>query len=58
LADTTPPRRDRYWLVVYTILMVSGAVSLYRHPIAWWQVLVIAAIIGALSPFLWTRKKR
>jgi hypothetical protein len=42
--------RDRYWLVLSAFLAVSGAVSLYHHPITWWQGLVIAAIIGALSP--------
>jgi hypothetical protein len=51
-------QRDRYLLVIYTILMVSGAVALYRHPIGWWQALIMVAILAALSPFLWERKKR
>jgi hypothetical protein len=38
--DETP--RERYWLVVYTILIVSGALTLYRHAIAWWQTLMIS----------------
>jgi uncharacterized membrane protein YbaN (DUF454 family) len=53
-----PTNRDASWLVVSMILAVSGAVSLYRLPSAWWQVLIIAAILVALSPFLWERNKR
>ena len=54
----TSTRRDRYYLAVCTILMVSGAVSMYRHPIGWWPTLIMVAILAALSPFLWERKKR
>jgi hypothetical protein len=48
--------RDRYWLVVNAILMVSGVVTLYRHAIDWSLLLVMAAILLALSRFVWTRR--
>jgi hypothetical protein len=36
--------------------MVSGAVTLYRHAIDWRQLLVMAAILLALSRSVWTRR--
>ena len=52
------PGRDGFWLVLCALLAVNGAVSLYYHPIGWWQALIMVAILAALSPFLWERKKR
>jgi hypothetical protein len=50
-------RREYGWLVVNVTLAMTGAVTLYRHGIDWWQLVVIAGLLITLvAASLWTRR--
>src|SRR4029453_5338674 len=50
-------RREYGWLVVNVTLAMTGAVTLYRHGIDLWQLVVIAGLLITLvAASLWTRR--